>query len=75
MSDDEKNRHAQALSKLGASKGGFARAAKMTPAQRAESGRRAAEARWAKLRELGVVPQRPQRPRPKKKPTTPHGNW
>ena len=35
---------------LGGIKGGAARAAKMTPAERSESARRAAKARWAKER-------------------------
>jgi hypothetical protein len=41
-----KNPHAQALGKLGGLKGGKARAAKLTPEQRAEIARKAA-ARWA----------------------------
>jgi hypothetical protein len=45
-----KNPHAQALGKLGGLKGGKARAAKLTPEQRAEIARRAATARWAKKR-------------------------
>jgi len=43
-----KNPHAVALSKLGAGKGGKARAAKLTPDQRREIARKAAQARWAK---------------------------
>lgn len=43
-----KNPHAQALGKLGGLKGGKARAAKLTPEQRAEIARKAAAARWAK---------------------------
>lgn len=43
-----KNPHAQALGRLGGLKGGKARAAKLTPEQRAEIARRAAAARWAK---------------------------
>lgn len=42
----EKNPAAVALGKLGGKKGGAARAAKMTPEERAESARKAAEARW-----------------------------
>ena len=42
----EKNPHAAALGRLGGKKGGKARAAKMTPEQRRESARKAAEARW-----------------------------
>jgi len=46
-----KNPHAVALSKLGASKGGEARAAKLTPEQRREIAKRAALARWSKKAE------------------------
>ena len=43
-----KNPHALALGKLGGLKGGKARAAKLTPEQRAEIARKAATARWKK---------------------------
>lgn len=46
----EKNPAAVALGKLGGKKGGKARAAKMTPEERAESARKAAEARWREKR-------------------------
>lgn len=50
MNDDgpskEQSEAARALSALGASKGGKARAAKLTPAERAEIARRGAAARW-----------------------------
>ena len=46
-----KNPHAQALGRLGGLKGGKARAKKLTPEQRAEIARRAAQARWAKKAE------------------------
>lgn len=42
----EKNPAAVALGLLGGAKGGRARAARMTPEERRESARRAAEARW-----------------------------
>lgn len=42
----EKNPAAVALGKLGGKKGGPARAAKLTPEQRKEIARKAAEARW-----------------------------
>ena len=45
-----KNPHAVALSKLGASKGGLARAAKMTPRQRRLAARKAVQVRWARVR-------------------------
>ena len=41
-----KNPHAVALRRLGGQKGGAARANKLTPEQRREIARRAAEARW-----------------------------
>ena len=40
------NPHAAALAKLGASRGGFARAAALTPKRRREIARAAARARW-----------------------------
>jgi hypothetical protein len=46
----EKNKHAVALSKLGSAKGGRARAESLTPEQRKEIARKAAQARWAKKR-------------------------
>ena len=46
----EKDPAAIARGHLGGIKGGAARAAKMTPAERSESARRAAKARWAKER-------------------------
>ena len=48
---EEKNPAAVALGKLGASKGGKARAAKLTKEQRVEIAKKAAAARWAKKRE------------------------
>lgn len=44
----EKNPAAVALGKLGASKGGQARAAKLSPKKRKEIAKKAAEARWNK---------------------------
>ena len=46
----KKNIHAQALAKLGASKGGRARAAKLSKEELSEQGRKAVTARWAKAR-------------------------
>jgi hypothetical protein len=43
-----KNPAAVALGKLGGAKGGKARAAKLSPEQRSEIARRAAEARWGR---------------------------
>ncbi len=48
---EEKNPAAVALGKLGASKGGKARAEKLTPEERKEIARKAAKARWAKKRQ------------------------
>jgi hypothetical protein len=46
--DAMKNPAAVALGKLGGAKGGKARAAKMSPDERRESARKAAQARWGK---------------------------
>jgi len=46
--DAGKDPAAVALGRRGGLKGGKARAAKLTPEQRAESARKAARARWAK---------------------------
>ena len=46
----KKNVHAQALAKLGASKGGKARAEKLSQKELSEQGRNAVLARWAKAR-------------------------
>jgi hypothetical protein len=43
-----KNPHAVALGRLGGLKGGKARASKLTPEQRREIAKRAANARWGK---------------------------
>jgi hypothetical protein len=48
---DERNPAAVALGKLGASKGGKARAKKLTKEQRVEIAKKAAQARWAKKRQ------------------------
>ena len=47
----KKNPNAVALGKLGGSKGGKIRAAKLTPEQRREIARNAVLARWAKAKE------------------------
>lgn len=47
-STPSKNPHAQALSALGASKGGKARASKLSAKRRKEIARKAARARWEK---------------------------
>lgn len=52
---------AKALGKLGASKGGKARAMRLTPEERSDIARQAVEARWAKARESQeVVPALPR---------------
>jgi hypothetical protein len=48
--DDGKNPAAVALGRLGGKKGGKARAAKLTPEQRAEIAHLAATARWKKTK-------------------------
>ena len=47
----KKNPNAVALGKLGGSKGGKIRAAKLTPEERSEIARKAVLARWAKAKE------------------------
>jgi hypothetical protein len=47
----KKNPNAVALGKLGGSKGGKIRAAKLTPEERREIARKAVLVRWAKARE------------------------
>ena len=44
-----KNPHAVAMSKLGASKGGKARAESLTPKQRSKIAKKAAKARWGRV--------------------------
>jgi hypothetical protein len=53
---EEKNPAAVELGRRGGLKGGKARAAKMTPEERSESARKAAKARWAKMRRVQEVP-------------------
>jgi hypothetical protein len=48
MTTREKNPHAMALGKIGGSKGGKSRAARLTAEERSASARKAALARWAK---------------------------
>ncbi len=50
MTEEEKSEAARLLGKLGGSKGGKARAEKLTPEQRKEIARKAAKARWEKKR-------------------------
>jgi hypothetical protein len=45
-----KNPHAVALGKLGGSKGGKMRAAKLTPKQRSDIARKAVLARWERVK-------------------------
>jgi hypothetical protein len=47
----EKNPHAQALARLGASKGGTERAKRLSPTKRTLIAKRAAQARWKKKSE------------------------
>lgn len=51
MAVKRKNPAAVALGRKGGKKGGFARAAKLSPAQRSESARKAVLARWARAKE------------------------
>ncbi len=50
MATHKKNPHAVAMGKLGGKKGGKARMAMMTPAERSAFGRRAILTRWRKKR-------------------------
>lgn len=52
-----KNRHAQALARLGAAKGGRARWARLTPAERSALARRLAQLRWARVRQAAQTDQ------------------
>jgi len=56
MAEKKKNLHAVALSRLGAKKGGEARAAMLSAEQRREIAQRAARARWAKAKKKGNPP-------------------
>ena len=47
---DEKNPDAVAIGRVGGQKGGKARASKLTPEQRSEIARLAAQARWKKTK-------------------------
>jgi hypothetical protein len=58
---NEKNPHAVALGKMGGSKGGKTRAAKLTAEQRSASARKAALARWAR-KKAAVEKKREQHP-------------
>ena len=49
----DKNPHAIELGRLGASKGGRALAARRTPEERSEAARKAATARWDRVRAAG----------------------
>jgi hypothetical protein len=57
MGEKKKNPHAVALSRLGAKKGGEARAAALSAEQRREIAQGAARARWAKARKKTNPPQ------------------
>jgi hypothetical protein len=50
MGEKKKNPHAVALSKLGAKKGGEARAAALSAEERREIAQRAARARWSRTK-------------------------
>ena len=52
---EERHAAAVALGRLGGKKGGPARAKKLTPEQRSESARKAAQARWNEAKWLGRI--------------------
>jgi hypothetical protein len=54
MEENKPNKHAKALSKIGASKGGKARASVLTPEQRKEIAVNAVRARWAKAKGIPI---------------------
>ena len=58
---DTRNPHAVALGKLGASKGGQARAAALTPEERQAIARKANKARWTKQQIKKKAKQKPPR--------------
>jgi hypothetical protein len=51
MTEEEKRKAAQLLGRLGASKGGKARAKKLSDKRKSEIARQAAKARWEKWRQ------------------------
>jgi hypothetical protein len=57
----KKNPNAVALGKLGGSKGGKIRAARLTPERRREIARNAVLARWAKAKEKAQQNKRPNK--------------
>ena len=58
----KKNPNAVALGKLGGSKGGKIRAAKLTPEERSEIARKAVLVRWTKTRERARQKDRQDKP-------------
>lgn len=52
-----KNPHAVALGKMGGSKGGKIRAAKLTAQQRSDIARKAVQARWARVKKAEKLPK------------------
>jgi hypothetical protein len=57
----KKNPNAVALGRLGGSKGGKIRAARLTPEQRSEIARKAVLARWAKARRKAQQSEQPDK--------------
>jgi len=55
MEENKPNKHAKALSKIGASKGGKARASVLTPEQRKEIAVNAVRTRWAKTKGIPIA--------------------
>ena len=64
MSDDKVSKAASKLSKLGAAKGGKARASVLSPEERKEIGRNAVGARWKKAKGEGYSLPAPQQTEP-----------
>jgi len=55
LATKKKNPHARSLGRLGGIKGGPARAAKLTPAERTASARKAAIERWKTAKNSGKI--------------------
>lgn len=60
----KKNPHAVELAKLGARKGGLARAASLSPRKRSEAARKAVNARWERYRKSRTVAEFTRQLRP-----------
>jgi hypothetical protein len=69
--ESTKNKAAQELGRLGGLKGGVARAAKLTPEQRSEIARKAAQKRWGTTTESTATEDEQERLQKKKRGVIP----